>query len=328
MDGWATGGGRPAIRRLSRFRHSTTSARRCALHCMFTAQGRLAMWHGALFTCTASAVTVPPKAPGADAQCIDAVEDFPFHVGVIRVGARSAQQAQQRVLGEERAALEIPPHPDADDERRARVHPLLRDAPDHEVDHALATIGRRQHLQRAGVLAAPPLGQADQPQPVARHEMHVYHRRRVVFRVDALERCARRRTRAGILRGSRGARRRRWRRKGRRRCAPPARPRRRSPSARCPGTSVSPSPPPPPRRNSSAAVRGFSRPIGAASRSTACVIASRISTGMKRLASTTNRATASLIAAASMFLPFEHMVWTPCRGRRDPDVIGTLPGFV
>ena len=64
------------------------------------------------------------EAGGADAEGVDAAQEFGFQFGVRGVGVRLAEGAQQRVFREQRTAFEVAADAHADDERRAGVDTL------------------------------------------------------------------------------------------------------------------------------------------------------------------------------------------------------------
>src|SRR6185312_3149978 len=58
---------------------------------------------------------------GANAHCIDGAGETRLHVGKIRIGIRSVEWLQQRLLRQFRDALEIAADAYANDERRTRL---------------------------------------------------------------------------------------------------------------------------------------------------------------------------------------------------------------
>lgn len=79
---------------------------------------------------------------------------------------------------------------DAQHNGRAGVGPCLLHRIQHEFFHALHAVGRLEHGKTAHVLTAGALGGNGDPAAAAGDEMHGQERRRIIPRVDALQRSA------------------------------------------------------------------------------------------------------------------------------------------
>src|SRR4029450_6886845 len=73
---------------------------------------------------------------------------------------------------------------------RARVRASLLYSLDDEALHLLDALGRGEHLQRSHVVAACPLAEQRQPEPVAGHDIVVDDRRSVVAGVGPVHRTS------------------------------------------------------------------------------------------------------------------------------------------
>src|SRR5271157_6202597 len=75
--------------------HHSTSTVACLFgqHCTFTATGREAVWHAAVFTLTASAVVLPPSPIGPIPSLFTASQSFCSNASILSIGWSRASLA-------------------------------------------------------------------------------------------------------------------------------------------------------------------------------------------------------------------------------------------
>ena len=109
---------------------------------------------------------VAAEAHRPDAGLVEELEELVLQLGDVRVGIARADRPRDRLLGEVHGVVGAAADADADDPRRARLPAGADDRLEDELLHALHAVGGDAHLEEAHVLAARPLGDALDVEPV------------------------------------------------------------------------------------------------------------------------------------------------------------------
>jgi len=129
----------------------------------------------------------PSVAGRADPQGVALRPDPLLQPGVAGIRVGSPEGTEEGPLGRDRAGLEGPPDPHAQDRGGTGIGPGQPDRLHHEPEDPLRPLGGLEHADPAHVLAAHPLGRGGQTDPIPRDQPPVDHRGRVVPRVRPVE---------------------------------------------------------------------------------------------------------------------------------------------